>query len=368
MAPEGSADPGVPWPSLLVFRDRRTRLKKGVAPQWLVVQRKPLKPVAEEKFVSPRTKISSGGFQGRWPGICGGTGSLIVWVGLSFDDKSIKQQWTSKSLSLADQIKFSFLPPPPCFWSLLLLTVSAYLPSRLFSDAPTLLHFVVWMPYSCQTPQFELPSSYPILSVFLQTSHFPTISFPFAIADSHFQSQIFSYQTPTGIVSLFSSMLPLGPYNLLSFSLVCTLCLFPLHGQWHHIWQASGSPQTRSACFNWTDIHWAPNMYETHTAAAAAAKSLQLCPTLCDPMDGSPSGSPVPGILQARTLEWVAMSFSNAWKWKVKVKSLSHVRLLATPRTAAHQAPPSMGFSRQEYWSGVPLPSPLFYHRWTQNT
>ena len=78
MAPEGSADPGVPWPSLLVFRDRRTRLKKGVAPQWLVVQRKPLKPVAEEKFVLPRTKISSGGFQGRWPGICGGTGSLIV--------------------------------------------------------------------------------------------------------------------------------------------------------------------------------------------------------------------------------------------------------------------------------------------------
>ena len=92
--------------------------------------------------------------------------------------------------------------------------------------------------------------------------------------------------------------------------------------------------------------------------AAAAAKSLQLCPTLCDPIDGSPPGSPVPGILQARTLEWVAISFSNAWKWKVKVKSLSRVRLLATPRTAAHQAPPSMGFSRQEYWSGVPLPSP----------
>ena len=92
--------------------------------------------------------------------------------------------------------------------------------------------------------------------------------------------------------------------------------------------------------------------------SAAAAKSLQSCPTLCDPRDGSPSGSPVPGILQARTLEWVAISFSNAWKWKNKVKSLSRVRLLATPWTAAHQAPPSMGFSRQEYWSGVPLPSP----------
>ena len=94
------------------------------------------------------------------------------------------------------------------------------------------------------------------------------------------------------------------------------------------------------------------------TAAAAAAKSLQSCPTLCDPRDGSPSGFPVPGILQARTLEWVAISFSNAWKWKVKVKPLSHVRLLATSWTAAHQAPPSMGFSRQECWSGVPLPSP----------
>ena len=91
---------------------------------------------------------------------------------------------------------------------------------------------------------------------------------------------------------------------------------------------------------------------------AAAAKSLQSCPTLCDPRDGSPRGSPVPGIFQARTLEWVAISFSNAGKWKVKVKSPSHTRLPVTTRTLAHQAPPSMGFSRQEYWSGVPLPSP----------
>ena len=89
---------------------------------------------------------------------------------------------------------------------------------------------------------------------------------------------------------------------------------------------------------------------------AATAKLLQSCPTLCDPMDGSPPGSPVPGILQARTLEWVAISFSNAWKWKVKVKSLSHIRLFATTWTAVYQAPLSMGFSRQEYWSGVPLP------------
>ena len=92
-------------------------------------------------------------------------------------------------------------------------------------------------------------------------------------------------------------------------------------------------------------------------AAAAAAKSLQLCPTLWDPIDGSPPGSPIPGILQARILEWVAISFSNAWKWKVKEKSLSHVRLPATPWTAAYQAPPSMGVSRQEYWSGMPGPS-----------
>ena len=92
-------------------------------------------------------------------------------------------------------------------------------------------------------------------------------------------------------------------------------------------------------------------------AAATAAKSLQSCPTLCDPVDSSPPGSPVHGILQARTLEWVAISFSNAGKWKVKVKSLSGVRLLATPWTSAYQAPPSMGFSRQEYWSGVPSPS-----------
>ena len=93
-------------------------------------------------------------------------------------------------------------------------------------------------------------------------------------------------------------------------------------------------------------------------ASAAAAKSLQSCPTLCDPIDGSPPGSSIPGILQARTLEWVAISFPNAGKWKVKVKSLSRAQLVATPWTAAYQALPSMGFSRQEYWSGMPLPSP----------
>ena len=109
---------------------------------------------------------------------------------------------------------------------------------------------------------------------------------------------------------------------------------------------------TRNACF----VPWRGN--RRVAAAATAAKSLQSCSTLCDPVNGSPSGSPVPGILKTRTLERVAVSFSNAWKWKVRVKSLNPIRLLATPWTTAYQAPLSMGFSRQECWSGVPLPSP----------
>ena len=112
-------------------------------------------------------------------------------------------------------------------------------------------------------------------------------------------------------------------------------------------------------------LHWLSHPVVVNTGgiiAATAAKSLQSYPTLCDPINGSPPGSPIPGILQKRTLEWVSISFSNAWKWKVKVKSFSRVRLLATPWTAAYQAPLSMGFSRQEYWSGVPLPSPKWYY------
>ena len=101
-----------------------------------------------------------------------------------------------------------------------------------------------------------------------------------------------------------------------------------------------------------------PTHNNWNISAAAAAKSLQSCLTLCNPIDGSPLGSPDSGILQARTLERVAFSFSSAWKWKVKVKLLSRVQLITTPWTAAYQAPPSMVFSRQEYWSGVPLPSP----------
>ena len=110
--------------------------------------------------------------------------------------------------------------------------------------------------------------------------------------------------------------------------------------------------------FCWTFVGKVMSLLFSMLSAAAAAKSLQSCPTLCDPIDVSPPGAPIPGILQARTLEWVAISFSNAWKWKVKVKLLSHVRPSATPWTAAYQVPPSIGFSRQEYWSGLPLPSP----------
>ena len=118
------------------------------------------------------------------------------------------------------------------------------------------------------------------------------------------------------------------------------------------------------SCFHTYNFVWVSGLLILlAAAAAAAAKQPQSCPTLCDPIDGSLSGSTIPGILQARTLEWVAISFSNAWKWKLKVKSFSCVRLLATPWTAAYQAPPSMGFSRQEYCSGVPSPYLSRVHR-----
>ena len=132
--------------------------------------------------------------------------------------------------------------------------------------------------------------------------------------------------------------------------------------------------------FAWVHVHWISDAIQpSHPLSPSSLSAFNLAKhlshsfllllllsrfshvRLCDPIDGSPPGSPVPGILQARTLEWVAISFSNAWKWKMKVKSLSCVQLLATPWTAAHQAPPTMGLSRQEYWSGVPLPSPVFY-------
>ena len=125
-------------------------------------------------------------------------------------------------------------------------------------------------------------------------------------------------------------------------------------GLWNQ--QGDQSYRVESVCVCLCGLH---SHFFLVTAAVPAAKSLQSCRTLCDPIDGSPPGSPISGILQARILEWVAISFSNAWKWKVKVKSLSRVQLFTTPWTAAYQAPSPMGFSRQEYWSGLPLPSPF---------
>ena len=120
----------------------------------------------------------------------------------------------------------------------------------------------------------------------------------------------------------------------------------------------SGHPQVKERGLHRHDPGWHLDLGLPASWTAAAAKSLQSCPTLCNPIDSIPPGSPIPGIFQARTLEWVAISFSSAWKWKVKMKSLGHVRLFVTPWTTAYQAPPSMGFPRQEYWSGVTSPSP----------
>ena len=137
------------------------------------------------------------------------------------------------------------------------------------------------------------------------------------------------------------------------------------HGIWYRNHLTGHPSKTDSFGKNWLSAyHFSGSVLVCTTTTA---KSLQSCPTLCHPID-SPPGSPVPGILQARTQEWVAISFSNARKWKGKVKSLSRVRLSATPWTAAFQAPPSMGFSRQEYWSGVPSPSPLECTRDTKVT
>ena len=135
---------------------------------------------------------------------------------------------------------------------------------------------------------------------------------------NHLLASLIFYITFFVSILFISSLIFMISFNLLNLGIICSF----------------------STCFRWK-------------VRLFAAKSPQSCPTLCDPIDGSPPGCVIPGILQARTLEWVAISFSNAWKWKVKVKPLSHVRPSATPWTAAHQAPPSIGFSRQEYWSGV---------------
>ena len=140
---------------------------------------------------------------------------------------------------------------------------------------------------------------------------------------------------------------------LLYLLFIQTIC----HRPWVLLCDLAGVPRIQIPDHSSLVSFWG-FVFAAGSLTAATAKSLQLCLTLRDPIDGSPPGSSIPGILQARTLEWVAISFSNAWKWKVKVKLLSRVQLLGTPWTAAYQAPPPMGLSRQEYWSGLPLPSP----------
>ena len=146
------------------------------------------------------------------------------------------------------------------------------------------------------------------------------------------------------------------------------LCYFPLNfWSWKIEFQNSSFFSFLISILIFTDCNMIYYDVIPMKYAAAAAKSLQSCLTLCDPIDSSQLGSPIPGILQARTLKWVAISFSRAWKWKGKMKPLHRVQLLVTPKTAAYQALPSMGFSRQEYWSGLPLPPPMKYEEFIKS-
>ena len=179
------------------------------------------------------------------------------------------------------------------------------------------------------------------LSDFTFTFHFPALEKEMATHSSIFAWRVPLTAEPGGLPSLGSHRVGHDWSNLAAAAAVHVFTLY-ICVSTSALWIGSSVP-----------FFYIPHI----CVAAAAAKVLQSCPTLCDPIDGSPPGSPIPGILQARTLEWVAISFSNALNWKVKVKSLSRVGLFATLWTAAYQAPPSMGSSRQEYWSGAPLPS-----------
>ena len=126
--------------------------------------------------------------------------------------------------------------------------------------------------------------------------------------------------------------------------------------------------RTRVSCIaDWATMETQSDLGQHRTVGLLLLLRRSVMSDSVWPHRWQPPGSPVPGILQARTLEWVAISFSSAWKWKVKVKSLSRVWLLAIPWTAAYQTPPSMGFSRQECWSGLPLPSPFDFLVWRNN-
>ena len=198
---------------------------------------------------------------------------------------------------------------------------------------------VYFPPSSCPTCQFWVHGGSGVILVFL-ASRLPHSPF------------LFSGVPRFGVLpvpTLYGHPQPLGP------GLTAGLSALTVTFSWRFEYPWEFELQWFGISFPWPLVQ---RFHSRDHAAAAAAKSRQSCPTLCDPIDGSPPGPTVPGILLARTLEWVAISSSNARKWKMKVKSPSRVRLLATPWNAAYQAPPSMGFSRQEHWSGLPLPSP----------
>ena len=216
---------------------------------------------------------------------------------------------------------------------------------------------------NCSTPAFPVLHHLPELAQThihwvgdaIQPSHPLSSPYPLALNLSQHQGLfqwVSSLHREAKVLEFFSfSISPSNEYSGLISSGMDWLYLLAVQGTFKSLLQHHSS----KASIHWHSAFFMVLLsYLYMTTGKTIAKSLQLCPTLCDPIDGSPPVSPVPGILQTRTLEWVAISFSNAWKWKVKGKSLSRVRLLATPWTAAYQAPPSMGFSRQEYWSGVP--------------
>ena len=182
-------------------------------------------------------------------------------------------------------------------------------------------------PNSCPSIQWCDPA--------ISSSVVPSSSFPQSLpaSGSFPMSQLFTWGDQSIGVSALGSVLPMNTqdWSPLGWTGWIANTLFQLHKRRLYTWIAPDGQHRNQTYYILCSQRWG-------NYAAAAAKGLQSCLTLCDPIDGSPPGSPVPRILQARTLEWVAISFSNAWKWKVKVKLLSHVQLLVTPWTAAHQA------------------------------